>query len=532
MENETDIKHKIHYFAREKYYQTMEEISLDGLKTYPEDASFKLYSCFAVVLCGRFQESIRELEPLVNHKDLNIGALLALIAAHKASGNPDKETIAQLDARLKSERKITSEFGLYYGALFLYFSRKIDKSKEYLDRHLKHNPNSVEGLTLKGWIEISLDKASKHKTALQCFTTALNFEKRNMDAVLGQVKLKEIDGDFEGAMSLLNQLIVRYPNSLPALIEKMKMQLASLDWDLTMELASRILAADSKCLEVLRMKILVLLVRDGNYDEAAASIRRFLGEAEKSEGKNGQLFLRNAQLFSYLSGKNPKILSETVRFAEKAAQLEPSNVEYITELGYQNLLQGKVKEGNKCFKTAAKLDDSSIAALTGLMWCQIKEGNTNEQVRQQVEFLREIQNEQPSPEILLMSAKLSSKSVEALELLDKATDIHFGNLKKIPYGVQYLFKLNPVFSMDLVYEYLKQTGSSLSICSKGSVASVQMKKCLMILEEVTSACPGLLEAQYEYAHVQFLTGNIKAARTIATHILGKFSLEKMIFNEN
>lgn len=519
METDKDLKFKIHYFCREKYYQTMENIALEGIKKFPDDPAFKLYSGIALVLSGRVQESIRELEPLIGYKDVNVGALLALISAHKACQTVDKETVMQLDAKLKTERKASSEFGLYYGALFLFLNNKIDKSREYLERFLKNNPDSFEGLTLKGWVELLSDRNSKNKSAAQCFNTVLEKEKKNMDATLGLVKLKESEKDFDSCISLLNQLIVKYPNALPPLIEKMKIQLACSDWDLTIEIANRILTVDNKCLEALRMKSLVLICRDGNYEETALSLRRLLGEMEKFEPKNAKLFLENAQLFSYLSGKNPKILSETYRFAEKAAQLEPTNVDFITELGYQNLLQKKIKEASKFFRTTTKLDDSSITALTGLTLCQIHEGGINEQIKQQVEFLREVQNDQPSSELLLMSAKLAVTPEDAILYLNQATEVHFERLKKYPYGIRYLYYLNPGFMMDVVKEYLKYAPSTLSINAYDNFIPEPLEKSLAILQEITVSCPGLLEAQYEYAHVQYLTGNIKGAKTTLAHIL-------------
>lgn len=41
------------------------------------------------------------------------------------------------------------------------------------------------------------------------------------------------------------------------------------------------------------------------------------------------------------------------------------NAEFATELGYQMILQGKVKEAQKWYKTAMTLDETSVSALTG-----------------------------------------------------------------------------------------------------------------------------------------------------------------------
>jgi hypothetical protein len=50
---------------------------------------------------------------------------------------------------------------------------------------------------------------------------------------------------------------------------------------------------------------------------------------------------------------------------ERAVSLSSSNSEYITELGFQLLLQGKVKDAMRCYKNAMKIDETSVTALTG-----------------------------------------------------------------------------------------------------------------------------------------------------------------------
>ena len=51
--------------------------------------------------------------------------------------------------------------------------------------------------------------------------------------------------------------------------------------------------------------------------------------------------------------------------AERAMSLDSSNSEYVTELGYELLLQGKNRDAMKCYQNGMKLDESSVAALTG-----------------------------------------------------------------------------------------------------------------------------------------------------------------------
>lgn len=64
-------------------------------------------------------------------------------------------------------------------------------------------------------------------------------------------------------------------------------------------------------------------------------------------------------------GRNNLVLEETFMMASKAAKVDSSSAEYLTEVGYQCLLQGRNKEATRYYKNATKLDESSVAALTG-----------------------------------------------------------------------------------------------------------------------------------------------------------------------
>jgi tetratricopeptide repeat protein 21B len=212
----------------------------------------------------------------------------------------DKEALAQLDSRLKEERKRAGQMGLYHGAVVLFHTGRPQKAREYADRLLKSNSTSPDGLVVKGWIEMYAGKEGKAKDILQYFQSALELSpsKRNIDAVFGKVRFQELQNDFEGAIGLLNQLVVSFPTFTPPLVEKMKNQLALLDWEQAIETASRILAADPSCLEALKLKVLTLTCREGNYEEASLSLRRLYTEMEKSEPKHADLFAENARLWA------------------------------------------------------------------------------------------------------------------------------------------------------------------------------------------------------------------------------------------
>lgn len=60
-----------------------------------------------------------------------------------------------------------------------------------------------------------------------------------IDALFGKARFYLQRHNFSHSLEVMNQAVAGYPRFLPALVEKMKVQLALLDWDQAMETAHR-----------------------------------------------------------------------------------------------------------------------------------------------------------------------------------------------------------------------------------------------------------------------------------------------------
>ena len=316
-----------------------------------------------------------------------LGSLLALIHAHKQCLTVDKEAVAGFDQKLKDERKRADDQALYYAAIFLFYLEKLDKAREYVDRLLKINNSSKEGLILKGWIEVYSLRESPNKNAVQYFESVLKTNNRNIDALFGKAKYFELCGNYDEAKDTLSALVVCYGKFSPPFIEKSKVELAVQDWEQADETINRIISFDGKNIEALKFKILQNVCRKGAYEEAALQLRNLYGELEKVEPKNAHQFIVNAQLFSRICGRDAHILEATAMFAEKAASIASINSMAMAEVGRQCLMRGKIKEAQRFYKTATKLDETSIIALSGIIACQIKDGQYDV-AKEQLDFLK------------------------------------------------------------------------------------------------------------------------------------------------
>ncbi|XP_041371664.1 tetratricopeptide repeat protein 21B-like [Gigantopelta aegis] len=511
---------KINYYCREKYYAHMESAATEGLQKYGNDPVLKFFAAYAKILQDHPGEAMRELDVLKDKRDVNLCSTMALMFAHKRSDTVDREAMQKLDAKLKEERKQAGELGLFFAGQFLFHTGKYDKAREYIDRMLKLNPTSKEGLMMKGWIEMMSGR--DNKKSVKFFEEAIeNQGARDIDVLLGKAKFWELRRNFSVSLEVINQIVVGYPTFLPAYIEKMKLQLALQDWDQTLETAQRALGQDLHCIEALRYNIMFMLCREGSYAEAASKIGDLISLLDRFEPRNAWLYCNMAQVFSRLCGRNSLVCQQTYTMTERAVSVERTNSEYVNELGFQLLLQGKSKDAMRCYRNAMKLDETSVPALTGIIRCQLMENQVDE-AAQQLEFLREVQQSiGKSAELSYLSAMLAVKKLQGrdkvMQLLNEAIEIHFATLKGYPLGVHYYLLLNPDFLIQLIKDYL-QFAPQTPVTS-GQAIDVVLKRCHQVLDPLTRAVPGLMESVYLIGKVKFLAGDIDAAQTTLQHCL-------------
>ncbi|CAG0921103.1 unnamed protein product [Notodromas monacha] len=517
------LKSKINYFCREKYFRAMQQAAVLGMKKFSGDPVFKFYYGLSLIFEGRIQEGIREMDRFQGDAEIGIGTILALIHAHKKCLTVDREAVAQLEAKLKDDRRKASDKALYFAGVFLTHAGRHDKAREYIDRMLKLNPSSRDGLILKGWIELLGGRDNKSEQSALDFFEAVPNVQRDVDAMMGIAKFFEFCHQFDKAVEFLNQVVAVYTSFLPPLIEKMKLALAVLDWDQARDMANRAQLLDESCLEARRVKVLYILCQEGEYENGALAIRNFFRDMERLEPKNSPMFLMNSQLFSRLCGRHMEILEETYKFAERAAQLDPNCSEYLVELGNQCLLQNKVPQAMKYFKTASQLDESSIEALTGVLACQLMNGDLSE-AEQQLEFQKEISRAGGSaPEILYLSALLNRlknrHSDESLGLLKDAVENHFRSFRSLPFGIEYLHSLNPDFLLQIVKESMLYAPNTPS--PSGQMPPMSLKFCHVVLESIARACPALRDGVFLFAKTRYLLGETKSAQGSLQQILDK-----------
>ncbi|XP_039769894.1 tetratricopeptide repeat protein 21A isoform X2 [Ornithorhynchus anatinus] len=502
------------YYCQEGYFRHVQNAAIEGLEKSPNDAVLQFFKAYGLLREERIRDAIGELENIRNRPDVSLCSIMALIYAHKRCETVDREAVLDLERELKETRKAAGEKALYYAALFLWLLGRQDKAREYADRMLKLSKGSREGYVLRGWLELCPEQPAAGKKAIKLLDQGVQ-DAKDAFGLLGKVSYFMLQQNYAGALEVVNQMTASFSHFIPALVLRMKLFLAQQDWEQAVEAGHRILEKDLSNLDARQLLAVHALAREGSGSSTIDHVRNLIKALETREPQNPNLHLKKIRVVSRLSGRNPMILQHISGLMERTFLMAPSEALFATELAYQLLIQGKVKEASQWYTEAMKLDESSLTALTGIIRCQVLEGRL-EEAEQQLEFLQEVQQSSGKCKVLLyLQAVLASRGQKSEQsttmLLEEAAELHFSCLRGLPLGMEYLERLNPLFLADLVKELL-------AFCPKqprppGQIVSPLLKQAALILSPVIQVAPALLEPLYLMAQVNYLSGELDTAQS-------------------
>ncbi|XP_020826210.1 tetratricopeptide repeat protein 21A isoform X1 [Phascolarctos cinereus] len=505
---------RIIYYCQEKYFRHVQNAAAEGLEKFSNDSVLQFFKAYGLLREEHIQDAIGELESLKNHPDVSLCSMMALIYAHKRCETIDQEAISELENCLKETRKSASTSALYYAGMFLWLMGKNEKAKEYIDRMLKVSSGSREGYVLRGWVDFTSDKQHTVKKSVKYFDQGIR-DTKDVLGLMGKANYLMMQQNYSGALEVVNQITVTFFNFIPAFTLKMRLFLAQQDWEQTVETGQRILEKDENNIDAHQVLAVHKFAREGDVNEAINQVRNLIKALETKEPQNPSLHLKKVIVLSRLCGKHQIILQQIYSFIERTFLAAPSDAQFANELGYQLILQERAKEAALWYTEAMKLDESSVAALTGIIWCQILEGNL-EEAEQQLEFLKEVQLSLGKSEVLtflqaLLASKKHKSEQAATALLKEAAELHFCSMQGIPLSVEYFEKLNPAFLVNIVKEYL-------SFCPKqprspGQIISPLLKQAAVILNPVVKVAPALIDPLYLMAQVKYLSGELENAQS-------------------
>nr|XP_012597615.1 tetratricopeptide repeat protein 21A isoform X6 [Microcebus murinus] len=473
--NDACLMARIIYYSQEKYFHHMQQAVAVGLEKYSNDPVLQFFKAYGVLTEEHIQDAISDLENIQNHPDVSLCSTMALIYAHKCCETIDREAIQELECSLKELRRTASDTALYYASLFLWLVGRHDKAREYVDRILKVSCGSREATYFM------------------------------------------IQQNYSEALEVVNQITVASGTFLPALVLKMRLLLARQDWEQTVEAGHRILEKDESNIDAYQILAVHELTREGNMAAAADHVRNLIKALEMREPQNPSLHLKKILVISRLCGRHQAVLQQVCNFIERIFMATPSYTCAATELGYLYVLRNQVKEASLWYSEGVKLNQNQnrTAAMTGMIWCQILEGQL-EEAENQLEFLKEVQQSLGKSEVLIfLQALLASRKHKgehaATALLKETVELHFSSMQGLPLGSEYFEKLDPYFLVYIAKEYLlfcpKQPRSP------GQIVSPLLKQVTVILNPIVKVAPALVDPLYVMAQVKYLSGEPENAQS-------------------
>mmetsp|Transcript_138949 Transcript_138949/g.443691 ORF Transcript_138949/g.443691 Transcript_138949/m.443691 type:complete len:1347 (-) Transcript_138949:215-4255(-) len=520
----TNTQVLVQYYVREGYYNKVQTLCAEE-KRRTHDPVLSIWSAYAMHKEGSTREAIMEAESVLNKRDMTLPCATALIFLHSRCATPDYDAIRGLEQEVQRELSSATEDAKVLTAHFHTLSGEPDKAREVLSS-LPEGSFSVANA--RGWLEFYSGRALAATTpgkgsnayldkCAQYFDSATGNGDQliNLDALMGKAKVLEGKRQWQQALECLNKVIVMHPFYLPALIEKAKTLIMTVDWDQALESAARIQQHEPNNIEALRLNVLFLLSRESKCDAAAEKLQELVQAINQLEPKNNELVLSCAQLFSRLAGRHKAILNITSSMVKRASDSCPEQAKYLTELGYQQMLQGELQKAEHTFHEAVARDETDVRALYGIIHCRVQEGNLDD-AEEQLEFLSEIQvSVGKSPDLAFLQSLLAwrkRRDVDgALQLLNETLTLHITAFKAAV-GYDFFIKLNADFMLDIAREYLQHTIGTPA--AEGSKPGGYLLRGIQVLDTLTRFVPGLVPAQVLLAKAKVAMDEIDVATRI------------------
>jgi tetratricopeptide repeat protein 21B len=523
-----------------------------------EEAGLDLCGC-----AGNVAAAIRQAEAVKGKKQAALAALVCLTAFHERAGMVDRGALDRARSELREMERSASPQQMALAATFAIQLGDWDRALALADGATTAAPEDEGALTSRGWAELYSGGAAAAEAALSFFDQAVTVAERAkgagsgaVDARMGRAYAFQALGRGSDALDTINDVTAVNKWMTPALAERGRLMMRRADWLGVEEAANALLEADPTDIEGLRLQIVKLLANDGNTAAAAVSVRQLQVGLEKHEPGNSRLLLECSRPIARLAGENRGVLEGILKMLRKARSADPSNSALAAECGFLEAQLGDVKGANESYTEAAKLDDSSVEAVAGLIWCQLAMGRWDD-AEAQLEMFAVVQETvgRTATFALLDAIVAWRKKADAIahvKFLSEARQLHTAawhaaSTNPMVDSHTAMAVADPVLIMRIAREFLIHARGSDSLderdeeaaaatASSGSAASsarvttmlteaigTEVRRAasvgLEMLQQLAGLAPGLAEARLLLARAQLRAGNVEEASRALVSVL-------------
>ncbi|KAJ3117392.1 Tetratricopeptide repeat protein 21B [Phlyctochytrium bullatum] len=348
-------------------------------------------------------------------------------------------------------------------ALFYLHVKDFEKARQCLKRSLESAPREKSlaesesrsfklipgsptsfAYSVMGWVDLLSGSELYASKSISWFDKVLESDPRDLDALFGRMFYLRLQRrQPTPALDITSQIIVYFPNFVPAYIERM-----------------------------------YILLEMGAWDQVTESAQR-------------------------LSSISPENIDATTSLCLVELYLDPEEIKYKVELGYIQFLSGNLKQAKECFEVAGKKDSNNQLAIqgvydgllnligTGLIRCLIYTGDITA-AEEQLEFYEALCATGSSGDIPLTL-------IAASEILEELLKVTPGVMEALYYQarVKYLMG-DPILSQNIALKCLRLDPSFVkAIQSLEMALSYNFEVRQMLIFHLLKAKALKLQGQYE-----------------------------------
>lgn len=506
---------------------------------------------------GNASAAIRQADSLRSKRDVSLAALVCLSVFHERAGMVDRAALESVRSDMRKAEREANPRQLALAATFAVHLKQWDQALALADAATTGAGDDAVCLAARGWAELSSGGKEAAEAAMEYFDRAIAIAEATsgtvgtgaVDARMGKSTALQCLGRMDEAQASVTDVIAVNRWMSPAVAERGRMQVQAGDWESVGEASATLLASDPTDVEGQMLAAIKALAGDGDTSAAAVVMRQLVTALARHEPGNADLLLRYAKPLSRLAGDSRPVLEAALKMVRAAAEADPTRADALAESGFIQAQLGDLDGATDSFASAARLDDSCVEAIAGLIWCQLAQGAYDDAAAQLEMFgvVQETVGRTAQMALLdaIVSWRRSADPYAHMAFLNEALGIHeaaWRAARRDPSVDAYtgIAVMDPTLQLRIAREMLIHArgadsfqaddagaggggGASATSGEGGEEPDAAVRyaasRGLSILKEVSAVAPGMAEARLELARAHMRAGNADEASRALVDVL-------------
>uniref|UniRef100_A0A7E4W4V3 Tetratricopeptide repeat protein 21B n=1 Tax=Panagrellus redivivus TaxID=6233 RepID=A0A7E4W4V3_PANRE len=501
MDDENNILCTIHYYLREKFYGTAFLCCEEACRQFRANHEFVCLKAFSTIKLGKSAEAIRTLTNVKKTSQIELAVSTALKIAYESEATIDKDSVKNIDAEINQQLGNADLNAVYVAATLWFYNGAVEKARSLLDKVAAVAKNHSKILTLRGWIEVISKKDIK--LALQSFETSVTLD-HFPDAYLGQAQIHKERHSNAELFHVLSNLLNECNLFIPAYIENIKAAIIMRNWDKVTEIAqSASLIQASDCIPIQLCECGRAILQQGDAIATEQLLAELLEATQRMEASNPHCFLKIAKFLGSVACDNNVLRQYSRKFLDEALALS-KEADIVVEKSRLLIADGDLRGGLQMAKMAVESNiDNHPDIMFSVVRCYVAM-NEFKEAKDQLYFIRDTFKDIDKTTLFYYYQALIARSEGCshdtyLNELRNTIDCHLSVLQRIPYGLDYVEQLNPVFLVEVAARLFE-----IAPLTPAKQPDSVLKEIIRTMSAVTDNCPGLGKPCYFLAKAKYL----------------------------